>query len=205
MSRNTKIILIIVAAALVLLCLCAATSAFLATVFFRNISVTASPVQIETAAGEAVLVEPRQAEFAANDIADFTLPEGWVSDYSMKVAGFRLVGYKPAGGAGHLIFAVIPETASTNIDQVERAIRSLADTHGYQWNRADMTVVERKPVTVHGESSEMVVSEGSGSSGAWRQAMTTFRGNQGLTLVIYGMPQVAYDQGDVDALFASIQ
>ena len=80
-------------------------------------------------------MEPRQAESTGEGLAAFALPAGWSSDYSMNVAGFKLVGYKPESGPGHIIFAVLPETSGTSIVQLERDIQGLADTHGYKWNR----------------------------------------------------------------------
>jgi hypothetical protein len=205
MSRNTKIILIVVAAAVVLLCLCASTSVWLAAVLFRNVAVNSAPVRIETAQGEAILVEPRQAEATGGAMPSFTLPAGWLSDYSMKIAGFQLAGYKPENGTGHLVFAVIPETSNTSVEDLERQIQSVTGSQGYRWNQSEMKVVERRSVTVRDQASELVISEGNGSGGAWRQAVTTYRGDQGLVLVIYGMPQGNYDQGELDALLASIQ
>lgn len=204
MSRNTKIVLIVAAAVLLLLCFCALISVWVATVVFRNATYAASPVRIETSEGPAVLVEPGEAEATGGEIANFTLPAGWRSEYAMKVAGFQLAGYKPDVGTGHIVFALIPETSSTSTVDLAREIQSLAGTRGYRWNATQMNVIERRPVTVHDQASQLVISEGSGSSGAWREAMTTYRGDQGLVLVIYGMPRDAYDQDEVDALLASI-
>jgi hypothetical protein len=204
MSRNTKIVLIVAAAVLLVLCFCALMSVWVATVVFRNASFTASPARIETSQGPAVRIQPGQPDTTGGDIANFTLPEGWRSEYAMKIAGFQLAGYKPDSGTGHIVFALIPETSSTSTEDLAREIQSLAGSQGYRWNQTKMNVVERKPVTVHDQASQLVISEGSSSSGAWREAMTTYRGAQGLVLVIYGMPRDAYDQGEVDALLASI-
>lgn len=203
MSRNTKIILAVVAGILVVLCLCVGAVVLATSLFFINSSVSVSPAHVDTVIERAVQVNP--APLAEGDIASLTLPHGWQTDYSVRVAGFRVAGYRPASGDGHITLAVLPETPHASIEELERELRAIGGSYGYRWNQREMQVVERKPVTVHEQATEMVVAEGTGSSGKWRQAMVSYRGDQGLTLVIYGMPAAAYDQAEADALFASIR
>lgn len=205
MSRNTKIILAVVAGVLVLLCLCSCTLLFVTSRFVINNSRTVSSESVRAAIEEGVQVEPAQLGESDPQATPFQLPDGWRSDYAMNIAGFRLVGYRPDGGTGHIMLAVAPETTHTNIEELEREVRGLASSHGYRWNQKEMVVVERKPITINGEATEMVVAEGNGSGGPWRQAMVVYRGERGLTLVIYGMPTDAYNQAEADALFASIR
>ncbi len=204
MSRNTKIILVIVVGALVVLCLCAGVAAIASTIIIRNASVRVGPERIDINT-EPVQINPSEPEMTSDEIVGITLPNGWRSDYSLRVAGFRLVGYKPETGSGHIMLAVLPETPAQSIDEMERELRGLASTHGYKWNYSDMSVVERRKITIKGQETEMVVSESTRSSGAWKQAVTYFRGDQGLTLVVYGMPKEEYNQAEADALFASIR
>jgi hypothetical protein len=204
MSSNTKIILGIVVGLLVILCLCACATASIAGWFFRNSSVNVSPSRIATAADAAIQINPSQADASGQQIAAFTLPEGWRSEYAIKAGNFRLVGYAPATGTGHIMLAQIPETERADVAKLEREMRSLAASHGYHWSQGEMTVVERRPITIRDQATELIISEGRGSSGAWRQAMAYFRGDRGLTLVIFGMPQDSYDEAAADAFFASI-
>ena len=205
MSRNTKIILAVLAGGLVVLCLCAAAMALVASTLFINTSRTVSSDSVRAVVEEAVQVEPGQLDGSSSQVAPFEVPAGWRSDYAMTIGGFRLVGYRPESGTGHIMLAVVPETAHVNIDDLERQVRGVASSHGYRWDQSEMTVVERKPITVNGQAAEMVIAEGSGSGGPWRQAMVSVRGERGLTLVIYGMPAGSYDQAEADALFASIR
>ncbi len=205
MSRNTKIILAVLAGLLVVLCLCACSVALIARWLFIDNSVTVRSESVRTAVEEAVQVEPGQLGEAAGEAAPFELPAGWRSEYAMRIGGFSLVGYRPENGTGHIMLAVVPEASQTNLDELEREVRGLASSHGYRWHNSEMKVVERKTITVNGKPVEMVIAEGKGSSGPWKQAMVAARGERGLTLVIYGMPAETYEQAEADALFASIR
>ena len=205
MNRNTQIVLAIVVAVLLILCLCTCASALLANWFIRNSSVTFGPYQVERAAREAVLVEPAGSDENPEQIAGFTLPNGWRSDYAFKAAGFRIVGYAPVTGVGHIMLALLPETVHVDLGQLVEEIHGLARSPGHDGVQEEMNVVQRKPVTIRGQATEMIISEGRGSSGAWRQAMATFYSDRGLALVIFGMPAAAYDQATVDAFFLSIR
>ncbi len=205
MSQNTKIILAIAIGVLVVLCMCMCVLVLVGSSLFITNSGTVSTGSVRSVVEEAVQVEPGALEFGGDASVPFALPAGWHSDYAMRIGGYRLVGYRPASGQGHILLAVVPETEHTNIDEIEREIRGITGGHGYRWNDAKMTVVDRRPITIADRPAEMVVSEGAGSSGPWRQAMVTFRSERGLMLVIYGMPTAAYDQAEADALFASIR
>jgi hypothetical protein len=202
MSRNNKIILAVLVGALLVLCLCGCAVVLATSFFFINNTVTTGG-SVRAPIEEVVQVGPAQIE-DGEAIASLTLPNGWRADYSVKVGGFRLAGYRPESGNGHVMLVVVPETSATSVAELEKEARGLASQYGYKWNQTELTVVERKPVTVRDQATEMVIAEGTGSGGPWRQAMVSFRGDRGLTLVIYGMPKASYEQATADALFASI-
>jgi len=189
MDRNTKIVLGVLAG-IVVLCLCVASLAVGGLLLFIPRTVVTGPERIEA----VVEVMPQ-----------FDVPEGWRTDFSFQLGGFGVVGYRPETGNGHLLLARLPENVEMDIERLERDVREMAIGRGYTWMNREMTVVERKPVTINGRSAQMVIAEGVGSDGPWRQAMTAYEGSHGVTLVVYGMPVADWDQETVDRFFNSLR
>lgn len=194
MSRNTKIVLI-VAGALVLLCLCA-SGAFLAFGAW-----TAG--QAEKVIGQSFTSEPAEVNAIAGTIADFELPPGYEPDYGMQVLSFALVGYAPGDTRGHIMLIQFP--SGTNLDRaaMERQLRQATTGQNYTWLDETMQVVEQETATIRGQQVTLSVSEG--ETGSYRQVSSVFQGKGGPALLLIAAPTDAWDQAEVDAFIASMR
>ena len=107
MTRNTKIVLGIVAG-LLLLCLCGGGATFF----------------LLGAAGRMiarnVVTDPADVAAIADGIAEYQLPAGWREQYGMRFLGFSLVAYAPADSRGHIMLMQFP--TSVGLDQATMAV-----------------------------------------------------------------------------------
>jgi len=189
-SRNAKI-LIVVLAGMLLLCACGSITAAIVGGWLISRTATTQPASIGDIGSE---------------IADFQLPAGFVPDYAVNMAGIRLVAYRPRSGSGHIMLAQVPEGISVDAAKLEEEIRSAARSRGYTWFDEKMQVVAEEQVTIRGQETTLITAEGmSRSSGAFRQVTASFHGKAGPAWVMVIRPVSEWDQAQVDAFLASIR
>jgi hypothetical protein len=190
MSRNTKIILGVVAGLLFLACLCAGTIAAGVALFtVRNTGVSVSPARVEQAA-------VRVGGHA---------PAGWVTDYTVRIGEFEVVGYKPASGRnGHIIYAYFGPETHADVDKLAADIQQWTDGR-YRWNRNEMREVERRAVLLGDEEAEVVIYEGEGSSGDWKQAMVAYQSERGFTIAMLGLPMSDWTEAQLDEFIYALK
>jgi hypothetical protein len=140
-------------------------------------------------------------ELAAK-IADFTLPEGYTSEFSAEMAGYTLAAYKGLSGPGHLF--LIQSEKEADGEELQRMLTQLAP--GSSDPNTRMTVIENRPVTVRGQEVTLVISDGVNHEGnSYRQATVAFQGKGGPAMLILSESLDLWSDGTVDALLASIQ
>ncbi len=189
-SRNAKILIVILAG---MLLLCACGSITIAILGGWLISRTATT---ETASIGDI----------GSEIADFQLPAGFVPDYAVNIAGIKMVAYRPQIGNGHIMLAQVPEGMSVDAAKLEEEIRSAARSRGYTWFNEDMHVVGEEHLTIRGQETTLITSEGmSRSRGALRQVTASFHGKAGQAWVMVIRPVSEWDRAQVDAFLASIR
>ncbi|MCU0509755.1 MAG: hypothetical protein MUC34_15470 [Anaerolineae bacterium] len=189
MSRNTKIVLGVGAGLVLLLCLCAGTIAAGVALFtVRTTSVTMSPDRVEQAAVRVGAQEP----------------EGWRTDYAVRIGDIEVVGYRPDSGDGHIIYAYFGQESHADVEKLASDIENWTDGR-YRWNRDEMRVVERRTVLLGDEEAELVISEGRGSSGAWKQAIIGYQSERGFTVAMLGLPAAEWSDAQLDAFIYSLK
>jgi hypothetical protein len=182
MSRNTKIVLGVLAGLIVLACLCAgAVVAGVALFAVRTTSVSVNPQPVEQAAVRA----------------DVLPPAGWRTDYTVRVGEFEIVGYRPASGEGHLIYAYFGPESHADIDKLARDIQNWTDGR-YRWNQSEMREVERRAVLLGDQEAEVVIYEDQGSSGRWKQAIVAYQSDRGFTVAMLGLPARQWSDAQLD-------
>jgi hypothetical protein len=154
--------------------------------------------------GNALQSDPTQVTEIAWGIAEYDLPAGFEIGYAKQLAGFDLVTYTGLDEHSHVIFFQLPEGVHVDLDELERQLRQATGDPAVHGGQAK--VVDRMPVTIRGQQTTLLVSEGTNSEGqAFRQVMAMFQGKQGQALVVFERPAVSWDQTEADTFIASIR
>jgi hypothetical protein len=196
MSRNTKIILAVVAGLLVLCCACSVLALVVGPVLFFR-------------AGNSNFVSSEDAPAAAAQIADFTLPAGFYPSGGMHTFGMSLVAYEHSDGQSHLFLFQMPSWVQGNAEamrrQMEQQMQRSATTYGND-RLSNLRAVETVQVTVRGEPATFTMMEGTNSDGTpFRMMSGMFQGRNGLVFLTIARPAGSWNQGEIDAFLASIQ
>lgn len=190
MSRNTKIIIGVVAGLLFLACLCAGT--------------IAAGVALFTVRTTSVSVSPNRVERAAIRVGGHA-PAGWATDYTVRIGELEVVAYKPASGRnGHIIYAYFGPETHADVEKLAEDISKWTDGR-YRWNRNEMRVVERRAVLLGDEEAELVIAEGDASSGPWKQAMIGYQSDRGFTVAMLGLPKSDWSDAQLDAFISALK
>lgn len=192
MSRNTKIILGILAA-LVVLCLCIAGGFAAFTIFAAN------------KAGQAIDMDPAQVEAQAGAIAGFDLPAGFEPAVSMDLLGMKMAGYNSSDERSHIFLMQFPASMQLSSDDMQKQIERAMNSSQQNYGDLEMKVVETRDVTIKGNQEQATISEGEGSNGSYRQLAVMFEGNGGQAFLIYMTPTENWDDAEVDAFLASFR
>lgn len=139
---------------------------------------------------------------AAAEIADFTLPDGYQPEFTASAMGVTLTGFEPGDGASHLyLIQTQDETMDKDLDEVIDEM-----VPGKKDRKSRVTILENRTVTIRGETSTLVLSEGiNGEGKSFRQAVVKFEGKGGPAVLVFSEPTATWDIDRVEALIASIQ
>lgn len=198
MDRTTKTLLIIVGS-LVLLCGCGV--ALLAGTGLWSFS------RFVDFADESTTENPQEVARIASEIADFDLPEGYDTQYGMKIATFSMVQFATQNEENYIFLTQFPAGTSINVDEMMRQVRDGARNPNSRWYNVDAELVEQKPVTIRGQKSTLSISEGTNDQGElYRMANVTFQGRgEGPTLVMFIGPAEQWDTEMVEDFISSIR
>lgn len=191
MNTTVKVIIGVVAAGILLCLLLGAAGLILFNWTGRQVSRT-------------IQIDPVQITEIGGTIADYDLPAGFENAYSQQIAGFDLVAYNGVDGHSHLYFFQLPQGIHVDMDE----IKSQLDQATGEQTKIDIRsrVVDQVPVTIRGEQTTLVISEGTNSEGlTYRTASVVFQGNGGQALVVFERPTSSWDQAEVAAFLASIR
>ncbi len=198
MDKTTKTFLIIIGSVL-LVCACGAVLV-LATgawsfgkfVQFADNSTTENPEEIAQ---------------IASGIASFGVPEGFTTQYGMKIGAWSLVQYMTRDERSIIFVTQFPAGTSINVDEMMRQISENSRNPNSRWYNTDSKLIEQKPVTIRGEETTLSVSEGTNEQGVlYRLANAKFQGNgEGPALFMLIAPADQWDTQLVDDFMASIQ
>lgn len=137
----------------------------------------------------------------AAEIADFDLPAGYSAEFSASLMGYTVAAYSTGDGHSHLY--LVQSTDKADGEKLAQMLNELVPGAGDPQTR--MTVIEIRPVTLRGQETTLVISEGVTSEGeTYRQATVAFQGRGGPALLVLSEPVESWDQESVDAFIASI-
>src|SRR5689334_21612088 len=117
MDKTTKIILIVIGSLLVL---CACTTAALLGTGLWSFN------KIIRFAEQSTTEDPQKVAQIASEIADFDLPEGFNTQYGMKIATFSMVQYNRRSKDTYILLTQFPAGTSINVDEMMRQIKNSA-------------------------------------------------------------------------------
>jgi len=197
MDKTTKTILIVIGSVLVICgCMTAAVFATGLWSFSRFVNF----------AERSVSESPQVAVRLGSEIADYEVPEGFGSPYSVHFGDVTLIGYKSPSERSHILLAQFPVGTSINVNEMLRLIEEDSGNPNSIWYNTKTEIVEQKPVTICGQESTLNISEGTSSDGIrFRMATATFEGRGGPSLVVVASPTDDWDAAVVEAFIESIQ
>jgi hypothetical protein len=154
------------------------------------------------ASSNSINMDAELVSSIAAQIADFDLPNGYNADFSAHLMGYAIASFRADDSSGHLY--LIQADNEADGEKLAEMLRQLVP--GAYDPQTRMTIIETRPVTIHGQEETLAVSEGVTSEGkSYRQTTVTFQGRGGPALLVISMPAESWDQASVDAFLASIQ
>lgn len=190
MSRNTKIILVVLSTlALICVLLCVAVS-----------------LLMTRAASSIATKDPVQMKKVAAQIADYTLPPGYqeLMGTDLLFEKIAMIGPGPdSDEPGVSIMLLQVTTANTNQAQMEEQMRQ-AFAGQFRGNQGFFEHVDERTVTIKGKPTVLSISEADMPSGTLRQATGVFSGKGGLAMVMITGSVDEWDWKMLDDFFQSI-
>jgi hypothetical protein len=197
MDKTTRTVLIVIGV-IVVLCACAVVAVFVTGLWSFN--------RIARVAEQSVSESPQVAVRVGAEIADFEVPEGFGSPYSIHFGDVTMLNYQSRSERSHILLAQFPEGTSINVEEMLRLIEEGSGDPNSIWYNTDTTLLEQIPVTIRGRETVLNISEGTSSENvAYRSATATFQGRGGPALVMVAGPLSEWDQEMVEKFISSIQ
>lgn len=157
---------------------------------------------------QAVKTDPAEVGQVGSNIADYTVPNGYVQQMAMSILGYDFVVIAPpdSGDGMMIMLAGFNKNLSQGYDeksfqeQMQRSFEQQSGRRGL-----NMKVVEVKKMTIRGKEVNVTILEGSDESGvSLRQLIVIFPSKNGMGMVmIQGLKEV-WDQKTADQFLQSI-
>ncbi len=198
MDKTTKTILIIIGS-LAVLCVCT-----FAALLGTGLWTFGKVVQF---ADQNTTEDPQKVAQIASEIAKFDLPEGFTTQYGMKIASFSMVQYTTRREDTYIFLAQFPARTSINIEEMMREIGNNSRNPNSAWYNTDTTLLEQQPISIRGQETTLSISEGTTSEGVrYRMANARFQGKgEGPALFMIVAPSDQWDSTMVSDFVASIR
>jgi hypothetical protein len=147
---------------------------------------------------------PERAPQVAEEIADFDLPAGYDSAVATHLLGCALVGYDGPDGHSHIYLFQLPASFRLDAAGLERQFDSAADDPAR--TGVELQVIERRAVTIRGQATTLVTSEGTNGEGqTYRSASAVFEGKGGQALLSFSGLTATWDAAMIEAFIASMR
>lgn len=180
MDKSTKTILIIIGSIL-LVCTCVTVGIFATGLWSFN--------QFVNFVEQGVSESPQEAARLGSEIADFEVPEGFGSPYSIHFEDVTIVAYKSQNEQSHLLLVQFPEGTSIKVEEMLKEIEAGSGDPHSLWYNTETTIIEQETVTIRGQECTLNISEGTSRDGVeFRMATAKFVGRGGPSLVMIAGP-----------------
>jgi hypothetical protein len=157
------------------------------------------------AALSSVQAQPGEADRVAQAIADITVPEGYIDAVAVQFADFDVAGYDGPDGHSHIYLFQLPPNWHVDQAELERQLESSMEELGVSYG-LDMQVIAQDPVTIRGQATTLVVSEGDNGAGERiRSANAAFQGKEGQALLSFSGLAANWDAPMIEAFIASMK
>ncbi len=165
MSRNTKIILVVSA-----------------TIVFSCVLVCiASIILLPRIAENAFVQDPARAKQIGTQIAEYTLPSGYLEFMGMDVLTTQMVVLAPTSQRGVFITLMQIKTSNVSRGQMERQMQQAMQR---QFQSGTYREVGEESVTIKAQPTSLTVSESQTTRGTVRQATGVFPAKSGLGMIM---------------------
>ena len=198
MDKTTKTILIVLGS-LFLVCGCAASVLFVTGAWSMG--------KFVQWADQNTTENPQEVAEIASGIADFDVPQGFNTQYGMKLGDFTMVQYMTPDEKSIVFVTQFPAGTSINVDEMMRQVREGGRDPNSPWYNMDTTLLEQQPVTINGTETTLSISEGTTKEGVlYRMANATFQGHgEGPALFMIVGPADQWNIQWVEDFIASIR
>lgn len=192
MSKQTKIIIGVVAGVLVLCIAICLISGLWVNALGKNITGQAAP-------------NPEKAAQSASEIADFTPMNGFQPVSSLSILGYNMVIYSGGDQSPDvMILMQMPGNMEINDSTIQQMQKSMEQQSGRQMN--NIKTIESRDLTIREKPARMIIQEGENENGATvRQMMLAFQGKGGIAMLMYASDASAWDQAAVDQMVESVR
>jgi len=164
-SRNTKIVLVI-----------------LATVGISCAVLCVAGVLIAPRLAENAFVQdPVRAKQIGTQIAEYALPSGYQELMGMDVLTTQMVVVAPRNQRGVSLILMQIKTSNVSRAQMEQQMQQAMQR---QFQGGTFQQVSEEPVTIKGQSTVLTVSESQSARGTMRQATGVFSAKSGLGMIM---------------------
>jgi hypothetical protein len=192
MSRNTKIVVGIIAGILGICCLIAIVAAVVLPRMFANFA-------------EGV-DDPAAAAEVAESIVDYDLPSGYEEQGAMNLFGFRMAFISAQDENSMIMLAEFPAALAGEEEQMQQQMQdAFANQSGSQ--NVSLEFVGSEDVTINGADATLATYEGTDDQGnRLRQIIGVFQtknGNPGM-LMIFGI-RTNWDEGGISRFLNSLE
>jgi hypothetical protein len=197
MDKSTKTILAIIGSVL-FVCACMTAGTFATGLWSFG--------KLVRWADQSVSEDPQTAVRVGSEIADFDIPDGFGSPYSIHFEAVTIVAYKSVSEKSHILLAQFPEGTSINAEQMLKEIEQGSGDPNSIWYNTKTELTEQKPVIIRGQECTLNISEGTSSDGIeFGMATAKFDGKSGPALVLVAGPLDEWDDEMVEEFISSIQ
>ena len=170
MSRNTKIILVVLGT---IVCSCAL---FCAAAFLFL------PQWAQSFAGQAQ--DPANIRRIASEIAEFTLPPGYKEAFGFDFFGTKMVTFSPPNDRGIMLMFIQMPAASASREQMEQQLRQQTGSQSSS-SCSDYVKVGEETIAIKGTPTTLTISECVSTGGIrLRQEIGVFQGKSGVAMVM---------------------
>jgi hypothetical protein len=192
MSRNTKIVVGIIAGIVGICCLIGIVAAVVLPRMFANFADS--------------IDDPAQAAEVARSIIDYDLPSGYEEQGAMNILGFRMAFISARDEQSMIMLAEFPSALAQDEAQMQQQMRdAFANQSGSQ--NVSLELVSSEDVTINGADATLATYEGSDNEGnRIRQIIGVFEaksGNPGMLMIIGS--QNNWDEGGISRFLNSLE
>ena len=195
MSRNTKIVLIVLGVLLATCCII--TVAFMVII----------PMFVTRVASDSV-VEGDAAADVGQEIVDYELPSGYKEEGGVQILGMRMVFIVPEGGSGQMMALMqFPSGIPINDEDMRQQMQDAIGQQAGRRGNVAFAVVATEQAVINGKPAVLTTLEGTDENGQTvRQIFGIFEAKNGSGAMVMVMgDEAGWDETAVNQFLASIR